>query len=315
MTEPNGIEFHDRVPAPSGRSTGGRVAMVAGAIVLVAVGVVAVMGASAPSATGADPSASVAPAASDAPAASASPATSPEPRTTVPERGAFPWPGGVALPGGPGLDGAFGPGGFRGVTISAINGSDISLKTADGWTRTISVGSTTTITKGGATITVGDLKVGDEIRFAQKKAADGSYDVTAIVVVLPTVVGQVTAVDGDTIKVTQPGGTTATIHVDSHTTYRIDGATGSLSGVKVGSFVIAEGTQRTDGSLDAAAIRSGLRPERSRPRRAGERQAEPRTVEPGWLTAPRDRAVAGAGAMRPIRPTGPFSGASHARGV
>ena len=260
MTEPSGIEFHDRVPAPSGRSTGGRVAMVAGAIVLVAVGVAAVMGASAPSATGVDPSASVAPAASVDPAASPSPATSLEPRTTVPDRGTFPWPGGFALPGGPGRDGALGPGGFRGVTISAINGSDISLKTVDGWTRTISVESTTTITKGGTTIAVGDLAVGDEIRFAQKKAADGSYDVTAIVVVLPTVVGEVIAVDGDTIKVTQPGGTTATIHVDSHTTYRIEGATGSLSGVKVGSFLIAEGTQRTDGSLDAAAIRSGLRP-------------------------------------------------------
>jgi hypothetical protein len=254
MTEPSGIEFHDRVPAPSGRSTGGRVAMVAGAIVLVAVGVAAVMGASAPSATGADPSASVAPAASPSAAASL------EPRSTVPDRGAFPWTGGFALPGVPGRDGALGPGGFRGVTISAINGSDISLKTVDGWTRTISVESTTTITKGGATITVGDLTVGDEIRFAQKKAADGSYDVTAIVVVLPTVVGEVTAVDGDTIKVTQPGGTTATIHVDSHTTYRIDGASGSLSGVKVGAFIVAEGTQRTDGSLDAAAIRSGLRP-------------------------------------------------------
>jgi hypothetical protein len=254
MTEPSGIEFHDRVPAPSGRSTGGRVAMVAGAIVLVAVGVAAVMGASAPSATGADPSASVAPAASPSAAASL------EPRSTVPDRGAFPWTGGFALPGVPGRDGALGPGGFRGVTISAINGSDISLKTVDGWTRTISVESTTTITKGGATITVGDLTVGDEIRFAQKKAADGSYDVTAIVVVLPTVVGEVTAVDGDTIKVTQPGGTTATIHVDSNTTYRIDGASGSLSGVKVGAFIVAEGTQRTDGSLDAAAIRSGLRP-------------------------------------------------------
>lgn len=259
MTEPNGIEYHDRVPAPSGPSTGGRVAMVVGAIALVVVGVVAAMGASARSATGADPSASAVPAASVAPAASPTPAASLEPRTTMPDRGAFPWPGGVALPGGPGRDGAMGAGGFRGVTISAINGSDISLKTVDGWTRTISVESTTTIIKGGATITVGDLKVGDEIRFSQKKAADGSYDVTAIVVVLPTVVGEVTGVDGDTIKVTQPGGTTATIHVDSQTTYRIDGATGSLSGVKVGSFVIAEGTQRADGSLDAAAIRSGLR--------------------------------------------------------
>ena len=232
----------------------------------------------------------------------------------MPERGAFPWPGGVALPGGPGLDGAFGPGGFRGVTISAINGSDISLKTADGWTRTINVESTTTITKGGATITVGDLEVGDEIRFAQKKAADGSYDVTAIVVVLPTVVGEVTAVDGDTIKVTQPGGTTATIHVDSHTTYRIDGATGSLSGVKVGSFIVAEGTQRTDGSLDAAAIRSGLRPGvRGRGGPGNVSRAPRRRAR--VADRPRDRAVAGADAMRPIRPTGPFSGASHARGV
>ncbi len=97
MTEPSGIEFHDRVPAPSGRSTGGRVAMVAGAILLVAVGVAAVMGASAPSATGADPSASVTPAASAsvAPASSPSPTASLEPRTTLPDRGAFPWPGGV----------------------------------------------------------------------------------------------------------------------------------------------------------------------------------------------------------------------------
>ena len=41
-----------------------------------------------------------------------------------------------------------GPGGFRGVTITSINGSDISLKTDDGWTRTIKVGPTTTITQG-----------------------------------------------------------------------------------------------------------------------------------------------------------------------
>ena len=262
MTEPSGIEFHDRVPAPSGRSTGGRIAMVVGAIVLVAVGVVAVMGASAPSATGADPSASVVPARERRPRREPHPRGEPlSPVPRCPIAGRFRGLAASPCRADPDGTGAMGPGGFRGVTISAINGSDISLKTDDGWTRTISVESTTTITKGGATITVGDLAVGDEIRFGQKKAADGSYDVTAIVVVLPTVVGEVTAVDGDTIKVTQPGGTTATIHVDSHTTYRIDGAAGSLSGVKVGSFVIAEGTQRADGSLDAAAIRSGLRPD------------------------------------------------------
>ena len=159
--------------------------------------------------------------------------------------------------------GGFGRFGFRDITITAINGSDLSLKTDDGWTRTITVTSTTTITKGGATITVDDLAVGDQIVFAQDRAADGTYTVTAIKVVLPTVVGEVTAIDGNTITVTQPGGTTATIHVDGDTTYQVNGAAGALSDVKVGSFIAAEGTQRTDGSLDAAAVANG------RPRHQG----------------------------------------------
>jgi hypothetical protein len=156
------------------------------------------------------------------------------------------------------MTGDLGRGGFHDITISAISDSSISLKTDDGWTRTITVTSTTTITKGGATITVGDLAVGDQIRFVQERASDGTYTVTAIVVVLPTIAGEVTAIDGNTLTVTQRGGTTATIHVDADTTYRVNGAAGSLSDIKVGSVVVAEGTQRADGSLDAAAIRSGF---------------------------------------------------------
>ena len=83
-------------------------------------------------------------------------------------------------------------GGFRDITISAIDGSNLSLKTDDGWTRTIAVGSSTTISKGGQTIAVGDLKVGDQIVFGESKATDGSYTITAIKVVLPVVGGQVT---------------------------------------------------------------------------------------------------------------------------
>ena len=81
---------------------------------------------------------------------------------------------------------------------------------------------------------------------------------TAVVVVLPTLAGQVSAVDGNTVTVTQPGGTKATIHVSGGTTYQVNGAKGALSDVKVGSFVVAEGTQRTDGSLDAAGVHMGL---------------------------------------------------------
>jgi hypothetical protein len=205
------------------------------------------MGASPSPSTGADPAASVAPGSTTAPAASAAPGTT-EPKNG--RRGFGDFVRGF---------GGFGRFGFRDITITAINGSDVSLKTDDGWTRTISVTSATTITKGGATITVGDLAVGDQIAFAQDRADDGTYTVTAIKVVLPTTVGEVTAIDGNTITVTQPGGTTATIHVDGDTTFRVNGAAGALTDIKVGSFIAAEGTQRSDGSLDAAAVRAGDR--------------------------------------------------------
>ena len=242
-TETNEVAFNEKVETPVGRTRAARLGIVAGAAFLFVVGAVAAMGASpAPStSTGADPAASAAPESNAAPGS----------KVDGDHRGFGPF-GGFGL-------GGFGRFGFRDITITAIKGSDLSLKTDDGWTRTISVTSTTTITKGGNTISVGDLAVGDQIVFAQDRASDGTYTVTAIKVVLPTTGGQVSAINGNTITVTQPGGTTATIHVDGNTKIQVNRAAGALSDIKVGSFIVAEGTQRTDGSLDAAAIRAGDR--------------------------------------------------------
>ena len=118
------------------------------------------------------------------------------------------------------------------------------------------MGSSTTITKGGQTIALGDLKAGDQIVFGETKASDGSYSIDQIRVVLPMIGGQVTAVGTDSITVDQKGGGSATIHVSASTTYDVNGnESAKLSDITVGSFVIAEGTQRADGSLDAAAVR------------------------------------------------------------
>jgi len=241
-TESNEVEFHEKVPTPVGRTRAARAGIVAGAAFLLVVGAAAAMGASPSPSTGANPAASTAPGSSTAPNSSTAPGTN---KSDGDRRGFG--------------RGGFGRFGFRDITITAINGSDLSLKTDDGWTRTITATSTTTITKGGATITVGDLAVGDQIVFAQSRAADGTYSVTAIKVVLPSIGGQVTAVTGDTITVTQKDGTTATIHVGGDTKYTVNGAAGALTDVKVGSFVAAEGTQRSDGSLDAASVRTGDR--------------------------------------------------------
>jgi hypothetical protein len=199
------------------------------------------------------PDATVAPGASAAPDASA--------RAGGRDRGPLP---AFGLPIGPGAGSFGGPGfGFGGfglgqITITGIDGSNVSLKTDDGWTRTIAVTSDTKITKAGKTITVDGLAVGDHVRIAEDRASDGTYTVTAIIVVLPSVAGQVSAIDGDTITVTQPGGTKTTVHVNGSTTYQVDGKAGTLPDIKVGAFIVAEGAQRADGSLDAAAVRAGF---------------------------------------------------------
>ncbi|MEA2620903.1 MAG: hypothetical protein QOC97_1676 [Chloroflexota bacterium] len=248
--ESNAIAFGGPVRTSIGRPIAVRAGILAGSAVLVVIGAVAAMGASPTPATGADPS--------TAPNSTAAPNASKDPETLEPHdprgpAGAFP---GFGFKGG--AFGGLGRFGLGGITITAVNGSDVSLKTDDGWTRTITVTDATKITKGGAAIKVGDLAAGDKVRLAQDRAADGTYTVTGIVVVLPTVAGQVSAVDGNTVTVTQPGGTKATIHVSGGTTYQVNGAKGALSDVKVGSFIAAEGTQRSDGSLDATTVHLGF---------------------------------------------------------
>jgi hypothetical protein len=253
MTEPDQIEFHEHVAGPAGpqpgssfsRSVPVRIGIVAGSAILFVVGAVAAMGAS--------------------PAPSSPPGASPDSGATTPANPVAPFDRmgpRMGMLGGPGLDlrGGFKFAGFGDITITSINGSSLSLKTDDGWTRTITVGSSTTITKAGETIALGDLKVGDQIVFGETKASDGSYTIDQVRVVLPVVGGQVTAVGADSITVDQKGGGSATIHVGAGTTYDVDGnASAKLSDITVGSFVVAEGTQRADGSLDASTVHAGTR--------------------------------------------------------
>jgi uncharacterized protein DUF5666 len=255
MTELEQVESLGPVRPPGGsprrRFDPVRAGVLAVAAVLMIVGVAAAMSAVPSAASGADPSADAN--ATPAPAATEAPNRGAAPDRQGPKGDRPAWMGFGAIP-----FGDLGRAGIgRDITITAIDGSNLSLKTVDGWTRTIAITSSTTITKGGKTVGVGDLAVGDHIRFTQQRADDGTYSITRVVVVLPTVVGQVKSVNGDTITVTQPGGTTATIHVGTGTKFQIDGSSGSLSDVKVGSFVVAEGTQRSDGSLDAATVRGG----------------------------------------------------------
>lgn len=153
--------------------------------------------------------------------------------------------------------------GFGDITVTGINGSDLSLKTDDGWTRTITVTSSTKLTKGGNAIALGDIKTGDRIRFRETRNADGTFAIQAVEVVVPTVVGKVTAKTADSITVQSLGGGSVTIHVNGSTTYRVAGkANAGLGDIVVGDIVGAQGQKRGDGSLDATTVRAAPKPGR-----------------------------------------------------
>ena len=167
--------------------------------------------------------------------------------------------------------------GFGRVTITAIDGTKVSLTTEDGWTRTITLTTATTITRGGAAATAADLHVGDAIRFRQERAADGSFTITAVDVVLPQVLGTITKVDGSTLTLTARDGSTVTVHLGGSTQIRVRGVEkATAKDLAAGQIVIVAGDKRSDGSFDATSVLSGtLRlPKADKPNRDGASESE-----------------------------------------
>jgi Domain of unknown function (DUF5666) len=225
MTEPE-THFTERLPRRDLR----RAVVLVGAILAVVVGAAVTMGAS-PSASPANPGA-----------------------TTQPQASGDPAPPDNGLGKGFGRGDHGRPGGFGSISITSISGSNLSLATEDGWTRTIAITSATTITKDGETIAAGDLAVGDQIRFRQSRASDGTFTITAIDVVQPRIVGTVTAVSADSITITGRDGASHTITTTSATTYRLGRAAASRSDVVVGSTILATGTTGTGDSFTASSV-------------------------------------------------------------
>jgi hypothetical protein len=224
------VAFSTRTPGPSRL----RVAAVTGAAAALAIGVVAT-------------------------SLAASPAPSASGTTTESTGGVSAVPF-LALE--PGLDealeldhGRFGGLGFRDITISAISGSNVTLTTDDGWTRTIAVTDDVELTKGGQTIALSDLAVGDQVRFKQTRNDDGTYTVEAIAVVVPSVRGVVSDVSATGFKVTTRDGSVWTITVNATTQYQFGTGTGTLADVTNGTVTLVQGTKTADNALTALTVR------------------------------------------------------------
>ncbi len=140
------------------------------------------------------------------------------------------------------------------ISITAIDGSKLALKTENGWTRTIDA-TGATVSKDGATVALSTLQVGDRIVFRETRNADGTYTVTAIVVIQPAIAGTVASISGSTVTVTQRDGSTSKVVLTGSTTYELAGQAATKDAVVAGVQIVARGTLASDGTLTATSVK------------------------------------------------------------
>ena len=154
----------------------------------------------------------------------------------------------------------FGRFGGAGGTITAINGTTLTLRTEQG-TETVKTTAKTTYTKERVATTFAQLHVGDVVhvrapRPTSATAMPGTGTVTAtdVDVALPELGGRVTKIDAGTYTLSGRDGQILTVSTTGSTRY-YDGSTKTTAAsVKVGSYVRAEGAQDSLTHLSADVV-------------------------------------------------------------
>jgi hypothetical protein len=166
--------------------------------------------------------------------------------------------GGPASPGGPGG----GPGGVTGeVTAIGTNSMTVLKTDSTSVTVTTNVSTTVSVLTTGASGSLSDIEVGNQVEVRGRPNKTGGI-IAEVILLLPDgdqLRGRVTAIDDETITLQAPGETpgtivTTTIVTTSDTTFREDQDTASLSDVEVGQELRAFGTLQSDGSLTATLV-------------------------------------------------------------
>ncbi len=156
------------------------------------------------------------------------------------------------------LDGRGGRGlaggrGYGTITITAIDGTQLSLETENGWTRTIDAADAT-VTEGGETVALSTLEVGDQVAVRETRNDDGAFSITAIAVVQPSVGGTVASVSGSTVTVTTRDGASQKVTLTDATTYTLGRTDATKAAVVAGVRIVARGSLGADGTLTATSV-------------------------------------------------------------
>jgi hypothetical protein len=147
------------------------------------------------------------------------------------------------------------PAGFGG-DVTALSSASITIVSRDGTSSTYTINASTTVTDLRSTAALASLALGESVQIVPVSA---DKSVAASITIVPaTIAGKVAVIDGDTITLAGPNGTSATIMVSSATTYSKANTSASLGDVRDGSFVFAEGTfGSSPTTIDAATVGIG----------------------------------------------------------
>lgn len=148
---------------------------------------------------------------------------------------------------------------IRGTVVS-VSHTTITVADGQGFWRTVDVSSSTTVTRGGQSSTTSAIATGERVvATGTIEANHATLVASAVDIQLPREGGTVTAVSGSKITVKARNGSTVQIDTSSATVFSTApgpnaSSTGSLSDVKAGSMIMAEGTKNADGSFSATRV-------------------------------------------------------------
>ena len=148
----------------------------------------------------------------------------------------------------------------RTVEVTGVDGTNVTLETDDGWTRTVDTANVA-VTLDSDTLAASDLEPGDRVQVIQVRNANDTYTITGLALVLPEATGTVSEVTDTGFTVTEPDGTETPVMVTDETRWPAAGLPGSpgaptpgLDALQDGDLVHVRGTLGEDGTLTATEI-------------------------------------------------------------
>jgi hypothetical protein len=147
------------------------------------------------------------------------------------------------------------PGGIGG-DVSAVSTISITITDPRGTASTYPVTTATTVTKNEQSATLADVLIGDNVQIAVS-STDPTLAST-VDIVPASVVGKVSAINGDVLTIAGPNATTGSVVVGSATTYLKGDASASLGDISIGTVIFAQGTFGSSATIvDATTVGIG----------------------------------------------------------